>query len=41
MVILLASTHDVENAAYKIEGETLMLFNFTQKFTTLQMENNF
>ena len=39
--VLLASTKDVENAAYKIEGKKPMLFNFIQKYIILQMENNF
>jgi len=37
----LASTEDVENAAYKIKGEPPMPYNFIQRYIILQMENRF
>ena len=36
----LASTADVENAAYTIEGERPMRYNFILKYIILPMENN-
>jgi GMP synthase (glutamine-hydrolysing) len=36
----LASTHDVEFAAYKIEGETTYAIQYTTKFSILRMDQN-
>jgi GMP synthase (glutamine-hydrolysing) len=38
--VKLASTHDVEFAAYKIEGKPRMQFNTTKKFSILRMDQN-
>jgi GMP synthase (glutamine-hydrolysing) len=38
--VKLASTHDVEFAAYKIEGKPLMQFNTIQEVFILLMDQN-
>ena len=39
--ILLASTEDVKNAAYCIEGKLLLEFSFTRRFIIPPMEKYF
>jgi len=39
--VLIGSTHDVKNAAYRIDGEETYAFNFIQRYIIQTMENNY